>query len=133
MDPPPVLAGLAPPEVAAAPDPPEPALEDPLDAAPLEADEDPLAVALVVVVGVVVVGVVVAAAAVAVGTVSGGAPEVSAAVEPPPPQAASTTEAAMPATSNPSFLIRELICAMPSGTEWFHPSAAGRAVVEVLR
>jgi hypothetical protein len=127
------LAGLAPPELEAAPEPPDPALEDPLDDAPLDADDDPAAVVLVVVVGVVVVEIVGAAAAVAVGTVSGGAPEVSAAVEPPPPQAASPAETAIPATHNPSFPIRRLIRAMPSGTEWFHPSAARWAVVEVLR
>jgi hypothetical protein len=130
------LAGLAPPELGPVPDPPAAALEDPLEDEPADADEDPLAVVvvLVVVVGVVVVGTV-AAAAVAVGTVSGGAPEVSAAVEPPPPHAAIAVATAIAAVSNASFLIRTakpVIRATPSGTEWFHPPAASRAVVQVL-
>ena len=88
-----------------------------------------------VVVVVVLVGSATALAAVDVGTVSGGAPEVSAEVEPPPPQAASDAEAATPARSKASLLIGTTITPNfpgPSGIQRFHPPTALRAVVQIL-
>ena len=132
-DPPLLAAGLAPPE-------PEPEL--PLELAPPDGDEledaldaGVLAVVLVVVVEVVVVGVAGALATVAAGTVRGGAPEVSAAVEPPPPQAASVPESASAAHSGASLLVtaRPLRSRRePLGLKRLHPPAAVRAVVQVL-
>ena len=103
-DPLPVLLdGVAPPE----PEPELPlALAPPDDAALEDPVEDELeAVVEVVAVAVVVVGVAGALATDAVGTVSGGAPEVSAAVEDPLPQAASAPDNAIGAHSNATFLI----------------------------
>jgi hypothetical protein len=133
--PPPVFDGLAPPEPAPEP-PPELALLEPELALPEDPLEDELVgVVLVVVVEVVVVEGEGVFATVEVGTVSGGAPEVSAAVVAPPPQAASVPESASAAHSRASFLITDRLFPSwrePSARKRLHPPAAGRAVVQVL-
>jgi hypothetical protein len=95
--------GLAPPEVDVPAEPEElgdPEVPPAEAEAPPDADEDPLELAVVGVVEVVAVVVeagVAALAAPAIGTVRGGAPVVSAEVEPPPPQADRPTVRTKPA------------------------------------
>jgi hypothetical protein len=130
-----VFEGLAPPELE-----PEPAPELELAEPELELPEEPLdellgAVLVVVAVEVVADGVAGAEATVEVGTVSGGAPEVSPAVEEPPPQAASAPESATGAHNRASLLLTARLDRFrraPSGLKRLHSPAAVRAVVQVL-
>jgi hypothetical protein len=87
-----------------------PELEDPLEAPPVDADAELLAVLVVV---VVCVGVVVGGGPALVGTVSGGAPAVSADGVPPPPQAARAPDAAIAAASHASLRGKRPLVPMP--------------------
>jgi hypothetical protein len=139
-------AGDAPPDCEAAGA--EPAEDEPLEAGVPEELEGALEddeLGVVEEVDVVVLEVPDEAATVVeppAGTVSVGAPVVSAEGEPPPPpQAESPVASTMPAASEArvafSGRIRRLVPLDvagigPLGAEWLHPSAAVRAVIEVL-